>query len=321
MRKLIFILSLLFILLPSGLVSAQDTVSLTCQKMSISYEGRWTVICGEEDSSEYSDYCQLNTSFKVGESYCLPVRNDDLCFPMAIGNRWDKGVLHCLTGSSPEQNYCCNLDESILVASDLPLDENRLFCTDANSKNLMLGKTKVQAILDAKCNYVQNSSVFEYGFLCDEEHKCIIDDTEYYCCGGFVPPGEDPPIETNPTESFRGCGDITEREEREACERCVGTRKDPRGAVWTEIGCIDPSPAGLITRIFQIGLGIMGGIAVLRFIHIAIMYQSGDAQKIQDAREGVISLITGIIILSLGVVILQFLGINILGLPAGFLGG
>jgi len=124
-----------------------------------------------------------------------------------------------------------------------------------------------------------------------------------------------------PTESFRGCGDITEREEREACERCVGTRKDPRGAVWTEIGCIDPSPAGLITRIFQIGLGIMGGIAVLRFIHIAIMYQSGDAQKIQDAREGVISLITGIIILSLGVVILQFLGINILGLPAGFLGG
>ncbi len=127
-----------------------------------------------------------------------------------------------------------------------------------------------------------------------------------------------------PTDSFKGCDGISDSGEKERCQACLlvdpaNPDSEPTGAIWTELGWVDPSPAGLITRLFQIGLGIMGGIAVIRFIQIALVYQSGDQQKIQDARNMIISLIGGVIFLIAAIVILRFIGINVLGLPDGFL--
>jgi hypothetical protein len=128
---------------------------------------------------------------------------------------------------------------------------------------------------------------------------------------------------TSSTPSFAGCDGITDTEERESCENCVWKDKaafEPTGSVWTEIGCVDPSPAGLITRAFQIGVGIMGGVAVVRIIQIAIIMQGDDAQKKQEAPAMIWGLAGGLLFLAVGLLVLKYLGINVIGLPENFLG-
>ncbi len=132
-------------------------------------------------------------------------------------------------------------------------------------------------------------------------------------------------LDLKSTKSFQGCdGFDKDSEEYERCLNCLFEDGDPEGeitgAIWTEIGCVDPSPAGIITRIFQIGLGLMGGIAILRVIQIAYLKQQGDPQKVEEASSMLTSLIAGLILMMLGVIILEFLGINVLGLPEDFLG-
>lgn len=132
------------------------------------------------------------------------------------------------------------------------------------------------------------------------------------------------------TPSFAGCDGITDAEERESCENCVWKVRDnlatdffegePTGSVWTEIGCVDPSPTGLITRAFQIGVGIMGGVAVVRIIQIAIIMQGDDAQKKQEAPGMIWGLAGGLLLLAVGLLVLKYLGINVIGLPETFLG-
>lgn len=117
-----------------------------------------------------------------------------------------------------------------------------------------------------------------------------------------------------------------ERQEINSCNACVYVDPaDPdsaeTGLVWTEIGCLDLSPAGLVTRIFQIGLGILGGVGIVRTIQIAQAYQSGDKEKIAEARDMMVSLLAGMMVMIAGIAFLQFVGVNVLGLPAGFLGG
>lgn len=111
-----------------------------------------------------------------------------------------------------------------------------------------------------------------------------------------------------------------------SCNACV--YEDPfatdlveSGLIWTELGCLDTSPVGIITRIFQIGLGLLGGVGILRIIQIAVVYQSGDQEKIAEAREMIVSLVAGLVLMIAGITFLQFIGVNLLGLPEGFLGG
>lgn len=116
-----------------------------------------------------------------------------------------------------------------------------------------------------------------------------------------------------------------EKSEQLNCEQCLFSTpgefdSEETGLIWTEIGCVDTSPVGIITRIFQIGLGLLGGVGILRVIQIAVVYQSGDQEKIAEAQEMVVSLLAGMILMIAGITFLQFVGVNILGLPEGFLG-
>ncbi len=81
---------------------------------------------------------------------------------------------------------------------------------------------------------------------CDFEHFCSIDNSPY-CCD-YTPPGTQV-VDSVSEDSFKWCKDM-DGEELQRCSECIGTRSNPTGAIWTELGCIDPSPAGIITRIF-----------------------------------------------------------------------
>lgn len=120
-------------------------------------------------------------------------------------------------------------------------------------------------------------------------------------------------------EELIGTGDITqgylleEGDNRELYRQCFET-----GGIYTAIGCIDPTPTGIITGLIRIALGVMGGVALLQMIYVGLLYQMGNTEKIKGARDQLIATLTGIALLVFSVLILRILGVNILDiLPEG----
>jgi len=84
------------------------------------------------------------------------------------------------------------------------------------------------------------------------------------------------------------------------------------GGIYTAIGCVDPTPTGIITGLIRIALGVMGGVALLQMVYVGILYQQGNTEKIKGARTQLIATITGIAVLVFSVLILRIIGVNIL---------
>lgn len=90
------------------------------------------------------------------------------------------------------------------------------------------------------------------------------------------------------------------------------------GGIYTAIGCVDPTPTGIITGLIRISLGIMGGVALLQLVYVGILYQQGNSEKIKGARSQLIATLTGIAVLVFSVLILRIIGVNILDVvPSG----
>ncbi len=90
------------------------------------------------------------------------------------------------------------------------------------------------------------------------------------------------------------------------------------GGIPTAIGCLDPSPLGIITGLIRIALGVVGGVALLELILVGIQYQRGDEEGVKKARERLIATLTGVAVLIFSVLILRILGVNVLDiLPSG----
>lgn len=114
---------------------------------------------------------------------------------------------------------------------------------------------------------------------------------------------------TNQTNNLENCNNDP------TCEQCVG-----QGGIWIAIGCVDPSPVGILTRIVQTGIGVMGGVALVQLIYAGIMYQSGVQERIAKARQSVMSTLIGLAVLVFSILILQVIGVNVLDITsAGFL--
>jgi len=113
-----------------------------------------------------------------------------------------------------------------------------------------------------------------------------------------------------------GCFYIADEKEKKLCSDCLlgGTN------VWTAIGCVDTSQTGITTRLLQIGLGIIGGVMIVRIMQGAIMLQTENPEQIKEAREILLSTVIALIVMVGALVILRFLGVNILSglIPADF---
>lgn len=97
------------------------------------------------------------------------------------------------------------------------------------------------------------------------------------------------------------------------CKQCRES-----GGTWSGLGCIDSTPTGLITWIMRIAYGVMGGVALIQFIIAGIYYQTGQEEKVKEARKNIIATITGLAVLTFSILILRVIGINILDiLPTG----
>lgn len=108
------------------------------------------------------------------------------------------------------------------------------------------------------------------------------------------------------------------------CRACLydPTTKQPKtGFSWTSLGCIKteqgvagPLVSALLTWITRIA----GGIAFLFILYggYLVLTSQGDVLRLQQGKRTVLGAIGALVILFFAVFLLQFVGVNILGLPS-----
>lgn len=98
------------------------------------------------------------------------------------------------------------------------------------------------------------------------------------------------------------------------------TCKDGSRGVQTALGCIKGDLQSFVNLLFNLALGLAGGLAVL-FIIIGgfkVAMSQGDIEALQDGRDMITKAITGLAFILLATTILAIIGIDILGLNAVF---
>lgn len=129
-----------------------------------------------------------------------------------------------------------------------------------------------------------------------------------------------PGIVDNPDQITNLCerGDLTISQALAVCQNpsaadsAVQRKCLEQGGIYIAIGCIDPSPLGLITGLIRISLGVVGGVALVQLIIAGLAYQSGNQEQIEKAQSRIFSTIGGLAVLIFSVLILRIIGVNIL---------
>ncbi len=88
-------------------------------------------------------------------------------------------------------------------------------------------------------------------------------------------------------------------------------------AVDTAVGQIQTTPEGFVKSIFSLILGLAGGLALLLIIYsgFQLVTSRGIPEKLEGAREQLVSAIIGLVFIILSLTILQIIGVDILKIP------
>ena len=111
---------------------------------------------------------------------------------------------------------------------------------------------------------------------------------------------------------FLTCNNFVDKNEVTACLACYKDCPTANTCSYSSLGCIQTTQSGIVVRIFQIGLGVVGALAIARFIQAALLRQTADPSKIQESYDIITSIIIGIVVLLGSTVILRFIGVDIL---------
>ncbi|MEM4259583.1 MAG: hypothetical protein QXS38_02390 [Candidatus Pacearchaeota archaeon] len=101
------------------------------------------------------------------------------------------------------------------------------------------------------------------------------------------------------------------------CLNTVVASENGCSKVRTAIGDIDTTPTGFVKSVFGLVLGLAGGLALLLIIYSGYMLieSRGNPEKIEAAREQLISAIIGLLFIIFSLVAVQIIGVDILNLP------
>ncbi|MBI2598713.1 hypothetical protein HYW40_00625 [Candidatus Curtissbacteria bacterium] len=88
----------------------------------------------------------------------------------------------------------------------------------------------------------------------------------------------------------------------------------------TAFGDISTDPGAFVTRILAVAIGLAGGIALIFMVigSIKVLTSSGDQQKLTGGKDMIVAAVSGLLFLILSVLILRFIGNNLLGGIPGF---
>ena len=111
------------------------------------------------------------------------------------------------------------------------------------------------------------------------------------------------------------CESLGTKTEIDSCNNCMGDTTDP--GAWTAIGCIHTNPNDLLTQILKPAIGMAGGIAFLLILFggLQIMTSAGNPEQLNAGRELISSAVTGLLLIIFSIFILQFIGVQIIGIP------
>ena len=110
------------------------------------------------------------------------------------------------------------------------------------------------------------------------------------------------------------CNDITDDGLRQACTSCLADGT----SVWSAVGCIRAGdPKGFISQLLGWSVAVGGGIAFLMimFAGIQISTAAGDPKRVKAGQELLTSAIAGLLLIIFSIILLNFIGFSILGLP------
>lgn len=85
----------------------------------------------------------------------------------------------------------------------------------------------------------------------------------------------------------------------------------------TDLGCISTDPAQFTSRIYAIGLGLIGGAALLSIMYggYLVMSSRGDKDKLMKGRSYIFSSIAGMVLAIVGFALYQIIAGQVLKLP------
>lgn len=87
--------------------------------------------------------------------------------------------------------------------------------------------------------------------------------------------------------------------------------------IWTAAGCIHQNPRDMVSKVVSIGIGVLGGIFLLRVLAagFTLTISQGDVKKTTEAKEMITEAIIGALFILFSVTILQFIGAGVLNIP------
>lgn len=85
----------------------------------------------------------------------------------------------------------------------------------------------------------------------------------------------------------------------------------------TELGCIPTDPLGFVARFYNIGLGLIGGLAVLFIIYggYLLMTSQGDPRRVDSGKSYIMYSLIGLLLAIFGYVFMQIIVVDVLNLP------
>lgn len=251
-----------------------------------------------QDDGKYTLYGQISyVNFNPGGNYQI--------VPNGTWDGWNPFGNNFVAGSVPGANFEFDIPNQSLRAGQ------RFFCV----KGLYSG--------DATCGHS----------LCDSSENPTLIGAETQACSGELATREsrlatvldlgfsDELIYENLSSEYKICSQIPNLEQRIKCVSCVGIGdggdSSRPGGVWTAVGCIETDFKQGLGRIIGIGLSIAGGITILRILAAAFMLSTsqGEAKRTGEARDIITSSIIGLLFIIFSVVILQYVGSDILKIP------
>lgn len=107
--------------------------------------------------------------------------------------------------------------------------------------------------------------------------------------------------------------------DKESCNKPIRTPcgGSDASSCQTAIGKVNTSASGVITVVFRLFLSIAGILAIFLIISSGyrLMTSRGNPEQVARAREQFTSAIIGLLFLVFSLIILQFIGVDLLGLP------
>lgn len=91
----------------------------------------------------------------------------------------------------------------------------------------------------------------------------------------------------------------------------------PVGQVTTDFGCISEDPISFTASFYGIGLGIIGGVAMLFILYggYLILTSRGNPVQLQNARSYIIYAIVGLLLAIFGYAFIRLVIVDILSIP------